>query len=136
MHTSYSHNEGHPNADGLLFYSKGEFEMRTLVRSTSTTDEYWCTKEKRVISLPKGTIPDFEVMKEPETMLGDGTKTKVHDKQQDGQTFIDDMNVKELRAYAKENNITIPFEVKKLEDIRKFIIEYLDNPDGEQGDEN
>ena len=109
--------------------------MRTLIRSTANIDEYWCTKEKRVISLPKGTIPDFEVMKEPETMLGDGEKSKAPENQQDGQTFIDDMNVKELRVYAKENNIKIPFEVKKLEDIRKFIVEYLDNPDGDQGDD-
>ena len=101
--------------------------MRTLIRSTANIDEYWCNAEKRVISLPKGTIPDFDVTKEPESMLGNNMKEKVKQASNQNEKFIEDMNAKELRAHAAENNITIPFEVKKTEDIRKFILDYKED---------
>ena len=108
--------------------------MRTLIRSTATLDEYWCNAEKRVIALPKGTTPSFEVTEKPVTMLGEG-KAKQEPTNTEGEKFIEDMNAKELRAYAAENDITIPFEIKKTDDIRKFILEHEAQQDAEGDDE-
>lgn len=39
------------------------------IRKTSAGTECWDNVEKKVIVVPHGTTPDFEVVKEPESML-------------------------------------------------------------------
>lgn len=43
--------------------------MRVLIRSSASGSEYWDTKEKRNVFVPKGQEPDFEVTENPESML-------------------------------------------------------------------
>ncbi|MDT2227699.1 hypothetical protein [Enterococcus faecalis] len=43
--------------------------MRVLIRSSASGTEYWDTKEKRNVFVPKGQEPDFEVNENPESML-------------------------------------------------------------------
>lgn len=43
--------------------------MRVLIRSTATGTEYWDAKEKRTIFVSAGSKPDFEITKNPESMI-------------------------------------------------------------------
>lgn len=96
--------------------------MRVEMRKTGNGTEFWDTKEKRTVFVPNGVEPIFEVTVNPESML-DRTDKQPNENEQT-EIFIEDMTAKELRAYAAENEITIPFEIKKTEDIRKFLLDY------------
>lgn len=96
--------------------------MRVPMRKTLNGIEYWDTVEKRSIFVPNDVVPSFEVIENPDSMLGNAGKEE--DRKEPGEVFIEDMTAKEMRAYAEENDITIPFEIKKTEDIRKFLLEY------------
>lgn len=41
--------------------------------------------------------------------------------QEDEVKELEDMSISELKKYAKENNIDIPVDVKKKDDIVKFL---------------
>ena len=43
--------------------------MRVLIRSSASGTEYWDIEEKRNVFIPKGQEPDFEVTKNPDSML-------------------------------------------------------------------
>lgn len=108
--------------------------MRVKVRTTLNGTEYWDTKEQRSVFVPKDGEPSFEVTENPSTML-EITDKAIKDNEQT-EVFIEDMTAKQMRAYAEESNITIPFEIKKTEDIRKFLLEYQElDEDGEGTEE-
>lgn len=96
--------------------------MRVLIRKTLNGAEYWDNMEKRSIFVPNDVEPSFEVTENPISMLNEPDEINKTDGQ--SEVFIEDMTAKELRAYAAENEITIPFEIKKTEDIRKFLLDY------------
>lgn len=76
-----------------------------LIRKTLTGTEYWNPKEKRTVFYPRGKEPKQENKKEEQLPVVD----------------LDSMNFDELLAFAKENNIDIPGNMKKEETIRKHI---------------
>lgn len=131
--------------------------MRVLIRSSASGTEYWDTKEKRNVFVPKGQEPDFEVTENPESMLSkeadlyvsglpitvgnvtvdtDGIKgerlltTASADDDDDEQdelvpsdesVVLEEMNVKELREYAKRKGIEIPSAARAKGDILNII---------------
>ncbi|EHM3137992.1 TPA: hypothetical protein IUT19_002410 [Enterococcus faecalis] len=130
--------------------------MRVLIRSSASGTEYWDTKEKRNVFVPKGQEPDFEVTENPESMLSkeadlyvsglpitvgnvtvdtDGIKgerllttaSADDDEEQDElvpsdeSVVLEEMNVKELREYAKRKGIEIPSAARAKGDILNII---------------
>ncbi|WP_417629995.1 hypothetical protein [Enterococcus faecalis] len=131
--------------------------MRVLIRSSASGTEYWDTKEKRNVFVPKGQEPDFEVTENPESMLSkeadlyvsglpitvgnvtvdtDGIKgerllttaSADDDDEQDElvpsddeSVVLEEMNVKELREYAKRKGIEIPSVARAKGDILNII---------------
>lgn len=91
--------------------------MRVPIRKTKNGTEYWCNEEKRTILLPTGVKPNFKVTENPKSMLLNSGEPE----QEDKITVFEDMAVSELKKYAKENNIDIPVDVKKKDDIVKFL---------------
>ncbi|OAK72674.1 hypothetical protein [Lederbergia galactosidilytica] len=105
--------------------------MKVLIRKTLTGAEYWDTKAKRTLFVPKGEKPDFQVADSVDSMIGGGESPHTHK-----MIFpdpigndLDEMNADQLRAFAKDNDIELPFNVKKEETIRKRIQEALDADD-------
>ncbi|USK54382.1 hypothetical protein LIS82_22955 [Cytobacillus solani] len=92
--------------------------MRVEIRKTATGTEYWDAKEKRSIFVPAGKDPDFEVTKNPKSMiLG---KESTDDSDQDVMNFSK-MTVPELKLFAEEHKIVIPDDIKKKDDIIAFL---------------
>lgn len=92
--------------------------MRVPIRKTINGTEYWDTEFKKSILVPTGVEPDFEVTENPKSLL---TSSTVDDQPDGPITSFADMTIKELRVYAKENEITIPAEIKNKEDIVIFL---------------
>ena len=110
--------------------------MNVEIRKTSQGTEYWDTEEKRTRLVPTGSEPSFEVDESPKSIitgvdLAKGEdKTVINDYVVDDQTEIteislDEMDADQLREFAKQNEIELPFNVKKEETIRKYIEEAL-----------
>ncbi|MEK5107046.1 hypothetical protein MHI57_09740 [Cytobacillus sp. FSL K6-0129] len=71
--------------------------MHVFIRKTAQGKEFWDTKEKKIIFVPVSS----------------------------NQPSLESMNVKQLKKYAADNNIEIPADAKKHEDILKAINEVL-----------
>ncbi|EJU92521.1 Rho termination factor N-terminal domain-containing protein [Enterococcus faecalis] len=122
--------------------------MRVLIRSSASGSEYWDTEEKRNVFVPKGQEPDFEVTENPESMLSkeadlyvgglpitvgnvtidtDGIKGErlltTASADDDESVVLEEMSVKELREYAKRNDIEIPSAVRVKAEILNIIKE-------------
>lgn len=124
--------------------------MRVLIRSSASGTEYWDTEEKRNVFVPKGQEPDFEFSDESVSMIdnkiisvdksegNDSTVVVVAEKQDDGalqvnsidvvpsddeSVVLEEMSVKELREYAKRNDIEIPSAVRVKAEILNVIKE-------------
>ncbi|HHZ8015968.1 TPA: Rho termination factor N-terminal domain-containing protein [Enterococcus faecalis] len=124
--------------------------MRVLIRSSASGKEYWDTEEKRNVFVPKGKEPDFEFSDESVSMIdnkiisvdksevNDSTVVVVAEKQDDGalqvnsidvvpsddeSVVLEEMSVKELREYAKRNDIEIPSAVRVKAEILNIIKE-------------
>lgn len=120
--------------------------MRVLIRSSASGTEYWDTEEKRNVFVPKGQEPDFEVTENPESMLSkeadlyvgglpitvgnvtidtDGIKGErlltTASADDDESVVLEEMNVKELREYAKRKGIEIPSAARAKGDILNII---------------
>ena len=121
------------------------------IRSSITGTEYWDSEKKKTVVVPKGQEPDFEATEE-KGILSDG-KTfvavngelitnsseifdsagntaadfdedeAINDKSAEEKDELDNMTVKELRAYAKKHSIDIPGAIRAKGDILKFIRE-------------
>ncbi|MFS7423919.1 hypothetical protein AB6878_11845 [Carnobacterium maltaromaticum] len=102
--------------------------MRTLVRTTLAGNEYWDNKEKRIIFVPDGEAPGFEVTENPESMiagketekLNDPVKAKVAE-EESSSLDLDSMSTKQLKEYADVNEIEIPNKIKTKKEIAEFI---------------
>lgn len=118
--------------------------MKVLIRKSLAGSEYWDTESKRTLFVPKGTEPNFEVIKNPKSMITpEGTKpvivaideTAIDDSSReiqeerkapdrpDSASDLEDMTVKELRAYAVKNSIEIPAAIRSKGDILQIIQE-------------
>lgn len=97
--------------------------MHVFMRKTAQGKEYWDTEEKKTIFVPSGVKPSFEVTENPKSMImgvdlaNEKDLTVVHS--------LESMNIPQLKKYAADNNIEIPAEAKKKEDILKAINEVL-----------
>ncbi|WP_197228894.1 Rho termination factor N-terminal domain-containing protein [Bacillus thuringiensis] len=95
------------------------------VRKTISGTEYWNTKEKRSLFVPKGEEPGFEVTVNPESMIADQgfatggylTKDKLAIGESGTELILSNKTIKELREYAASINVEIPSDMKKKEDI-------------------
>lgn len=96
--------------------------MKVETRKTTAGTEYWDTEAKKVLFVPKGKEPNFEVTKKPKSMVGESDKDETY-------SNLDEMNAEQLLAFAKENNIDVPGNMSKEETIRKHIIEALNAVD-------
>jgi hypothetical protein len=98
-------------------------EMNVEMRKTAQGTEYWDTKEKKIRFVPAGKEPDFEVTMEPKSML--------KEEKQDNETDInlDKMNAEQLLAFAKQNDIDVPGNMKREETIRNHVAEHLNSDD-------
>ncbi|MEN1934979.1 hypothetical protein AAIE21_05050 [Paenibacillus sp. 102] len=85
-------------------------------RRTVSGTEYWDNEEKRSLFVPIGEEPGFEVTENPKSIVVKFASDKVVDVKVK-EPSLDDMTVKELRAYATELGIEIPKDVTKKDDI-------------------
>ncbi|EOS7938834.1 hypothetical protein D3I96_RS03790 [Enterococcus hirae] len=121
------------------------------IRSSITGTEYWDSEKKKIVVVPKGQEPDFEVMEEKgilsdgktfvavngelianrdEILDSDGNTANDFDRDEvtNAQSVeetdeLDNMTTKELRAYAKKHGIDIPGAIRAKGDILKLIRE-------------
>ncbi|ASN69177.1 hypothetical protein 7F23_64 [uncultured Caudovirales phage] len=106
--------------------------MIVLTRKTVTGTEYWDAKNKKVIVVPNGQKPDFELAENPNSMIHavdlaiGKDKTVINNKLVDTVDNLDEMDAEQLLVYAKENNIEVPGNIKKADTIRNHIKEALD----------
>lgn len=116
--------------------------MKSEIRKTAAGTEYWDNEEKRVLFVPTGSEPNFEVTKNPKSLVTGvdlargkdktlvngkpiATDIVIIDEVPDADIELDNMDADQLRDFAKQNNIDLPFNVKKEETIRKNIVEAL-----------
>ena len=92
--------------------------MHVPYRTTANGTEYWCNKDKKIIFVPAGEDPSFEVTENPESMLCTGepaTSVAVP------VINLDGMTATQLREFAEEINIEVPGNLKKPDTIREYI---------------
>ncbi|MBM7577679.1 hypothetical protein [Jeotgalibacillus terrae] len=116
--------------------------MLVETRKTAAGTEYWDTKAQKTVFVKRGVKPSFEVTKNPKSMLtpedpqlsvggidlATGKDTTIINGQPvDEKTDIDldVMDAKQLLAFAKQNDIDVPGNMKKAETIRNHIEESL-----------
>jgi argonaute-like protein implicated in RNA metabolism and viral defense len=116
--------------------------MNVQTRVTAQGTEYWDAKEKRVRFVPAGSEPDFEVTKNPKSMvmgvdLAKGTDQTVIQKKVDDKVLstkviineleidLDEMDAEQLKDFASQNNIKVPGNMKNDDTIRNHIAESL-----------
>jgi hypothetical protein len=122
---------------GMLFiFHKELIAMNVEMRKTAQGTEYWDTEEKKIHFVPEGQKPGFEVTKDPKSMLiVDGKKVdeavekKIEGTKEDFLKYLDTLNVEQLLAYAKDNDIEVPGNMKKEETVRNHIAEKLNADD-------
>lgn len=96
--------------------------MKVPIRTTANGTEYWDSEAKKILFVPAGMRPSFEVTESPTTMLHKGETVKPL---VEPVFNLDGMNATQLREYAEENNIEVPGNLKKPDTIREFIEEQL-----------
>lgn len=97
--------------------------MNVPIRTTANGTEYWDSEAKKVLFVPVGMRPSFEVTESPKTMLhkGETVKPLINTP-----VFsLEGMTATQLREYAEENNIEVPGSLKKVDAIRDYIEEQL-----------
>ncbi|WP_416141145.1 hypothetical protein ACM1TL_14555 [Lysinibacillus capsici] len=95
--------------------------MKVPIRTTANGTEYWDSEAKKVLFVPAGMRPSFEVTEKPESMLYVEVKPLT-----DAPLFsLEGMTATQLREYAEENNIDVPGNLKKVDAIREYIEEHL-----------
>ncbi|PGX09279.1 hypothetical protein [Bacillus sp. AFS033286] len=95
------------------------------VRKTISGTEYWDSTKQKSLFVPNGEEPEFEVsgtlsagLHEAADLIADMAISK-------DEINLDDMNAEELLAFAKDNDIDVPGNMKKEETIRNHIVEQL-----------
>ncbi|USK91506.1 hypothetical protein [Rossellomorea marisflavi] len=108
--------------------------MNVEVRNTAQGTEYWDTKEKKIRFVSVGKEPDFEVTKDPKSMLvadgkliAEAVKKKIGGTKEEFLRYLETMNAEQLLAFAKDNDIEIPGNMKKEETVRNHIAEKLND---------
>lgn len=92
--------------------------MKVEIRKTLTGTEYWDTEARKTLFVCKGQKPDFEVTKNPKSMIG-AEKPAVDENEYE--VDLDDMTAEQLIEFAEKNGIEVPGNMKKEETIRKYV---------------
>ncbi|AOH54530.1 hypothetical protein ABE28_009215 [Peribacillus muralis] len=116
-------------------------------RKTASGTEYWDAKEKKVLFVPKGQKPNFEMTENPKSMIYGMDLAKGKDKTLINDEFVDttpygvndgetsyqlnEMTIKELRSLAEQQEIKIPKDVTKRDDMAQCIFENWSTDDEE-----
>jgi hypothetical protein len=103
--------------------------MKVVTRKTAAGTEYWDTEAKQTLFVPAGKEAPFEVTENPKSMLGIEDKALVvgidgkiiNPDETTTATGFGSMTVPLLKDYAAKNDITIPKEVTKKDDIIAYI---------------
>ncbi|MED3549972.1 hypothetical protein [Cytobacillus praedii] len=110
--------------------------MRVEIRKTAVGTEYWDAKEKRIIFVPAGKEPDFEVTENPKSMLigvdlASGPDLTIVNGESVASTMgisvdgkiidLSNKTIKELRDYAASKEIEVPKDIKKQSDIAQYL---------------
>lgn len=99
-------------------------------RKTAQGTEYWDNKEKRSLFVPAGNKPRFEVATNYDSMIGGvdlangKDKTVVNGQVVNPALGFEEMTVKQLKEYAAANDIDIPKDITKRDDIIDFLAEW------------
>jgi hypothetical protein len=109
---------------------KGDVRVMIVeTRKTATGKEYWDNIKKKVLFVPAGKEPNFEVTANPKSMLlgvdlANGPEVTIVN----GEVLNDEdvinfskMTISQLKMFAKENEIEIPEDIKKKDDIITFL---------------
>ena len=96
--------------------------MKVPIRTTANGTEYWDNEVKKVLFVPTGEKPSFDVTESPTTMLHKGETVKPLE---EPVFSLEGMTATQLREYAEENNIEVPGNLKKVDAIRDYIEEQL-----------
>ncbi|MGA4718849.1 hypothetical protein [Fictibacillus nanhaiensis] len=99
--------------------------MKVQTRVTAQGTEYWDAKEKKVLFVPAGEEPDFEVTKDPKSMVVGVDVAKDTDQTVVNGVDLDEMNPDQLREFAEQNEIKVPGNMKNEDTIRNHIAESL-----------
>lgn len=89
-------------------------------RKTAQGTEYWDNKEKRVLFVPAGKKPEFDVTTEYKSMIGEESEPTNTREPGDG-INLEDMTISQLREFAKQVDVEIPSDIKKKDDIIDFL---------------
>lgn len=93
-------------------------------RKTSAGTEYWDTKQMKVLFVPVGVEPDFDVVERP-TDYGAAVKkeraTTPEDVSVTNTPEFGSMTVAAMKQYASDNGLTIPSEVTRSADIAQWL---------------
>jgi len=101
-------------------------------RKTISGTEYWDAINKKVLVVPRGQEPQFEVTKNPKSMINkqEGLNPSVGIVDETN-INLEDMNAEQLLSFAKQVNIDVSGNMKKEDTIHKHIEEALKANDGE-----
>lgn len=99
--------------------------MKVEIRKTISGTEYWDAKAKRTLFVPAGKKPDFEVTKDPKSMIGGVDLANGKDMTVVNGINLDDLDKDQLLAFAEQNIIDVPGNMKKEETIREYITKKL-----------
>lgn len=99
--------------------------MKVEIRKTISGTEYWDTKAKRTLFVPAGKKPDFEVTKDPVTIIGGVDLASGKDMTVVNGINLDDMNKEQLLEFAEKNAIDVPGNMSKEDTIREYITKKL-----------
>lgn len=91
--------------------------MKVEMRKTISGTEYWDTKDKKTLFVPAGEKPKFEVTEDPKSMIHQEDDKKVVEPETD----INKMTVPQLKEYAAANEIEIPADITKKDDIVNYL---------------
>ncbi|PEY47430.1 hypothetical protein [Bacillus cereus] len=102
--------------------------MITETRKTISGTEYWDNEKKKILFVPTGKEPRFEVTVNPKSMIIKHIDNKVVDVELNNtepKINLDDMNAEELLAFANDNAIDVPAKLKREETIRSYVVDQL-----------
>lgn len=98
-----------------------------LYRQTISGCEYWCSKTKKIIFVPKGKelqdVVGVDLGTGKDMTVTTELDTEQETEQSDDVIDLETMELEQLLTFAKDNNINVPGNMKKEETIRKFVTE-------------
>jgi hypothetical protein len=122
---------------GCFLFEKELIAMYVGMRKTAQGIEYWDTEGKKIHLVLEGQSLGVEVTKNPKSMLvvddkkvAGAVEKKIDGTKEELLKYLVRLNVEQLLAYAKDNDIDVPGNMKKEETIRNHIVEKL-NPGDE-----